>query len=115
MKIKMLLVTLTVLLVVVLACLYQLVNLAIENDGLRQVISSQSESISVLLDYSAVATKCDLQPEEIAAYLSARHPLSDFQRSTASVSGLAFVLAFQGGRPATLEIVGQRKVSLCEK
>lgn len=115
MKIKFLVLGLIALLVVVLTCLYQLVNLSMENDGLRQVVSSQNESIDILLDYSAVATRCDLTPEKVTMLLNAQHPIVHFQPSTNSVGGLAFKLNFKDGHPTALEIVGQRKVSLCEK
>jgi hypothetical protein len=115
MKIKFLTIGLIALFLVVLTCVYQLVNLAMENDGLRQVVNSQNESIDILLDYSAVTTRCDLTPEKLTMFLNARHPITHFQPSTNSVGGLAFTLSFRDGHPAALAIVGQRKVNLCEK
>lgn len=115
MKTKGLVLAVMLLSISLLGCLYQLVNMGIENDGLRQVVSSQRESISVLLDYSAIATRCDVGAEEIVTRLKVHHPVIHFQQSTNTIKGLAFSLEFKGGHPSVIEVTENRQVNLCRK
>jgi hypothetical protein len=115
MKIKFLIATLITLTSILCACIYLILNLGMENDGLRQVVSGQRETLAVLLDYSAVATNCNVMIEDVGVFLNARHPSVGLRRGANSVAGLSFKLSFKEGRPAELEIVEVGKTILCKK
>lgn len=95
--------------------LYLMLNLAIENDGLRQVVKGQRESLLVLLDYSTLATSCDLKIGEASTFLGSRHSGIELQPDSRSVAGFAFRLSFVDETPAEIEIVGVGKARLCER
>lgn len=115
MKVKSLVATIAILTIALLGCLYQLVNLAIENDSIRQGLKFQKESISILLDYSAIASRCDVSAQEIAAQLNKRHPVIHFEQRTNTIAGMAFFLAFKDDRPSVLGITDNQQVNLCQQ
>jgi hypothetical protein len=84
-------------------------NLALENDGLRQVTAGHKQSIEALLDYVAVATKCEITPGEISEALHVAVP----DRRTNEVAHLAFVARFEDRGIAEVEVVGVKKVRVC--
>lgn len=85
-------------------------NLAIENDGLRQVTAEHRQSIESLLDYVSVATKCDVTPQELSAALGA----APAHGSTNMVSHLAFQARFNDRGIADVGVVGVKRIFVCQ-
>jgi len=97
-----------------LALVWTVIDLALENDGLKQVAASQSGSVQALLKYAEVATKCDVTPEEVASALdSAIQPMRR-DDGTSEVAQLAFRAEFQGGKIRALDVTDVGSVSLCQ-
>ena len=97
----------------VLGLLWAVAELAVENDGLKQVVASQRRSVQDLLKFAEVATRCDVTPEEVASALSASVQTPRRGEATAQVARLAFRVEFQGGKVRTLEITDTASVSIC--
>jgi hypothetical protein len=92
---------------------WEALNLAIENDGLRQVAEGDKRSIQALLSYASVATRCGVTPQELADSLKTTvHPSSTDNRA-AEVAYLAFRAEFVSGTLASVEIGDVGKVSVC--
>jgi len=84
-------------------------NLALENDGLRQVTEGHKLSIESLLDYVAVATKCEVTPGEVSKALNVATPAS----GASEVAHLAFVARFEGHGISEVGVAGVKKVRVC--
>ena len=89
-------------------------NLAIENDGLRQVAESQKRSVQALLNYASVATRCDIKPQQLADSLNATVHASSTDSATSEVANLAFKAQFTKGALTRVEIVDVGGVSVCQ-
>jgi 4-amino-4-deoxy-L-arabinose transferase-like glycosyltransferase len=101
------------LLAIVWLC-WNTLNLAIENDGLKQMTDSHRRSVEALLNYASVATRCSVTSEELAAVLKAQAQTSSERSGTAEVAHLAFKAQFAGGHLASVEIVDVGKVTVCQ-
>lgn len=108
--IRLVLTTAAILVIAILgwACL----NLALENDGLKQVISEHRRSTEALLSYIGVATKCDIAPDEIAKAVNGT-VYRDKAGAATDVSKLAFKAEFKDGKVHSVQIVNVGKTSLC--
>ncbi|MFO1246531.1 MAG: hypothetical protein U1E71_15300 [Ramlibacter sp.] len=105
-------VLLTVGVLLALSLIWAIINLTLENDGLKQVVAGHNRSVQALLKYVQVATKCDVTPEELARALdSAVLPMRDGR--TLQVAQLAFSAEFQAGEIRAIEITDVGKVTLC--
>jgi hypothetical protein len=85
-------------------------NLAIENDGLRQVAAGHRQSIESLLGYVSVATKCDLTPQELVVAVGAMPP----DGTAKEVSHLAFQARFNDRGISEVGVVDVKRVTVCQ-
>ncbi|MFT3664270.1 hypothetical protein [Piscinibacter sp.] len=85
-------------------------NLAIENDGLRQVAAGHRQSIESLLGYVSVATRCDVTPQELVVAVGATPP-GDAEKE---VSYLAFQARFNDRGIAEVGVVDVKRVTVCQ-
>jgi len=88
-------------------------ELALENDGLKQVVSENRRSMEALLSYIGVATRCDVEPDVMAKavngtiYRAPGGTVTDVSRS-------AFKAVFNEGRLQSVQIVNVGKASPCQ-
>ena len=94
---------------------WTILNLAIENDGLKQMTDSHRRSVEALLKYASVATRCNVTSEELAAILKTRVQTSSKPSATAEVAHLAFKAQFAEGHVASVEIVDVGKITVCKR
>lgn len=88
-------------------------DLAIENDGLRQVAAGHVRSIESLLEYVRVGSKCDVTPKELAVAIGA--PVSTQSNdSVIEVSHLAFQARFDSRGIAEVGVTDVKKVAVCQ-
>ena len=93
---------------------WALLNLAVENDGLKQVSQSHRRSIELLLDYATVATKCDISAEALAYALNAN--ISSTSRGAQKeVRRLAFHASFDDAGIVEVGVVDVSTVTVCRK
>lgn len=85
-------------------------NLAMENDGLKQVADSHRQSIDSLLKYVSVATKCNVTAQEVAAVVKATTSAEGLSKE---VAHLAFKASFDDRGIAEVSIVDVKKVEVC--
>lgn len=85
-------------------------NLAMENDGLRQVAAGHRQSIESLLGYVSVATRCDVTPQELVIAVGAA-PRGDAAKE---VSHLAFQARFNNRGIAEIGVVDVKRVAICQ-
>jgi hypothetical protein len=93
---------------------WETLNLAIENDGLKQVVEDQKRSVQALLSYARVATRCNVTPTELADSLKATLHQSATDAKATEVAHLAFKAQFTNGVLSQVEIVDVGKVSVCQ-
>jgi hypothetical protein len=89
------------------------ISLAIENDGLRQVIDGHRRSIQTLLRFTKVSSRCDLSPQEVAAALSTGDHVVTANPHSEEVGDLAFVAKFRADHLHEVSIVDVEKVEVC--
>src|SRR6476469_1378211 len=89
-------VALTIVIVFSGVLAWAVLNLSIENDGLKQVATSQRQSIKTLLDFTKATVRCDVKPNEITSSLKA----TELQRKDGAVevATLAFKAHFRDDR-----------------
>lgn len=92
---------------------WTVLNLAIENDGLRQVAAGHKQSIESLLDYVSIATKCDVTPKELAVAVGAPVPTLPSD-AVKEVSHLAFQARFNSQGIAEVGVADVKKVAVCQ-
>lgn len=85
-------------------------NLAIENDGLRQVAAGHRQSIESLLDYVSVATKCDVTPKALSTVLESA-PQNGL---TKTISHFAFQAHFNDQGISEVGVVDVKSVFVCQ-
>jgi hypothetical protein len=110
--IRYVLISVAVLVIAVLGWLS--LNLALENDGLKQIVSEHHRSTEALLSYIRVASRCDVKPEEVAKALDATIYRNQEGLAT-DVSRLAFKAEFKDGQVRSVQIVNVGKTSLCSR
>lgn len=102
-----------VLFVVVVWLGWTTLDLAIENDGLKQVAESHKQSINSLLEYARAATRCNLTAEELATKLHTSVSLSK-DRASKEVAHLAFHARFNRQGVVEVGIVDVHRVVVCQ-
>jgi hypothetical protein len=88
-------------------------ELALESDGLKQVVAENRRSTEALLSYIEVATRCDVEPDVVAKAVNGtiyREPGG----AVTDVARLAFKAEFKEGRLQSVQIVNVGKASLCQ-
>ena len=85
-------------------------NLAIENDGLRQVAAGHRQSIEALLGYVSVATKCDVTRQELVVAVGA----TPSGGAAKEVSHLAFQARFNDRGIVEIGVVDVKRVTVCQ-
>ena len=88
-------------------------NLVLENDGLKQVIAENQRSTRALLNYIAVATRCEVTPQEVAEAVSGTI-YRDQRGAVTDVSHLSFKAEFKNDRVQSVQIVGAGKSLVCK-
>ena len=91
---------------------WMVIDLSVENDGLRQMADLHKGSIRSLLRFSSVATRCDTPPEVVASAVGTGVRKTS-AAGGAQVSKLAFDARFEGGRVSTIRIVDVDEVVIC--
>jgi hypothetical protein len=95
--------------------LWACLNLALENDGWRQVAEGHNRSVRALLKYAEIATKCDVSPDDVAKALGTTVQPSRDATQASQVAQLAFRAEFEAGQIRMLEITDVGKASLCKR
>ena len=90
---------------------WMVIDLSVENDGLRQMADLHKGSIRSLLRFSSAATRCDTPPELVASAVGTS--VRTTSAGGAQVSKLAFDARFEGGRVSMLRIVDVDEVVIC--
>ncbi|MFE8647301.1 hypothetical protein ACFX58_19665 [Sphingomonas sp. NCPPB 2930] len=89
-----------------------LLDLSVENDGLKQVVSGHEDSIGMLLNFVHVAIRCDVTEQEVER--SVKVSVSNSELEKKQVGNLAFVAKFINHKINEISIVGIKSVRLCE-
>jgi hypothetical protein len=98
----------------VLALIWTIINLSLENDGLRQVAAGHSRSVQALLNYAQVATRCDVSQEDVAKALDATVIQRRDGGDALQVAHLATRAEFKDGKVRMLEVTDVGRVTLCQ-
>lgn len=101
---------LSALLVVLTA---DVINISIENDGLRQVAEGHKGSIRTLLKFIEATVKCELDPNAVAKQIEsniASRPPFEYE-----LGSLAFRARFSKAKPVEVEVIDVDKTLLCAK
>lgn len=93
---------------------WTILNLAIENDGLRQVAEGHRSSVKALLSYASIATRCNVTPQELASNLKTMVQSTSVDGATSEVAHLAFKAQFDKRGLTQVEIVDIGKVAVCQ-
>lgn len=87
-------------------------NLAVENDGLRQVISEDKRSIATLLDYVSGLTNCEVTPSQLEKIVSGSLYVEP-GGGNSTVAHSAFFARFHNHRLVEVEISNVKKIAVC--